>query len=79
MNADGTKDGFEIGLDAVSREQRRCARHRVRRSGSLDDFAEVFTVGWPTQHWRQACFTYGEIQIPELKTFLKMREVEVRL
>lgn len=79
MNADGTKDGFEIGL---TRDISNAVRVPVIASGgagTMDDFADVFTIGNADAALAASVFHYGQIAIPELKAFLEMRGIEVRL
>ena len=79
MNADGTKDGFEIGL---TREISNAVRVPVIASGgagTMDDFADVFAIGNADAALAASIFHYGEIAIPELKAFLAMRGIEVRI
>jgi len=79
MNADGTKDGFEIGL---TRDISNAVRVPVIASGgagTMDDFADVFAIGNADAALAASVFHYGEIAIPELKAFLEMRGIEVRL
>ena len=79
MNADGTKDGFEIGL---TREISSVVRVPVIASGgagTMDDFADVFAIGNADAALAASVFHYGEIAIPELKAFLEMRGIEVRI
>lgn len=79
MNADGTKDGFEIGL---TREISNAVRVPVIASGgagTMDDFADVFAIGNADAALAASVFHYGEIAIPELKAFLEMRGIEVRI
>lgn len=79
MNADGTKDGFEIGL---TRDISNAVRVPVIASGgagTMDDFAEIFALGNADAALAASVFHYGEIAIPELKAFLEMRGIEVRL
>lgn len=79
MNADGTKNGFETEL---TREVSRSISVPVIASGgagSYDDFAEVFTHGSADAALAASVFHFGEIAIPNLKSFLKMRGIEVRL
>jgi len=78
MNADGTKDGFEIGL---TRDISNAVRVPVIASGgagTMDDFADVFAIGNADAALAASVFHYGEIAIPELKAFLEMRGIEVR-
>jgi cyclase len=79
MNADGTKGGFEIGL---TREISNAVRVPVIASGgagTVDDFADVFAIGNADAALAASVFHYGEIAIPELKAFLDMRGIEVRI
>jgi len=79
MSADGTKQGFEIGL---TREISTAVRVPVIASGGagkMDDFAEVFAVGYADAALAASVFHYGEIAILELKSFLEMRGIEVRI
>ncbi|MEP6786884.1 MAG: imidazole glycerol phosphate synthase subunit HisF [Acidobacteriota bacterium] len=79
MNADGTKSGFEIGL---TREISTAVRVPVIASGgagTVEDFAEVFAVGLADAALAASVFHYREIAIPELKSFLEMRGIEVRI
>lgn len=79
MNADGTKDGFEIGL---TRDISNAVRVPVIASGgagTMDDFADVFAIGNADAALAASVFHYGEIAIPELKAFLEMRGIEVRV
>jgi len=79
MNADGTKAGFEIGL---TREISTTVRVPVIASGgagTVEDFAEVFVTGRADAALAASVFHYGEIAIPDLKSFLAMRGIEVRI
>ncbi|MDI1240885.1 MAG: imidazole glycerol phosphate synthase subunit HisF [bacterium] len=79
MNADGTKDGFEIELTRSISESVTVPVIASGGAGSRDDFAEVFVRGKADAALAASVFHYGEIQIPELKRFLQMRGIEVRL
>ncbi len=79
MNADGTKDGFENGL---TRQVSTAVAVPVIASGgagSMDDFAEVFVRGQADAALAASVFHYGEIGIRDLKLFLQMRGIEVRV
>jgi cyclase len=79
MNADGTKDGFELGL---TRDISIAVRVPVIASGgagNMDDFADVFAIGQADAALAASVFHYGEIPIPALKAFLEMRGIEVRI
>lgn len=79
MNADGTNDGFEIGL---TREISNAVRVPVIASGgagTMDDFADVFARGKADAALAASVFHFGEIAISKLKAFLEMRGIEVRI
>ncbi|MBK9527868.1 MAG: imidazole glycerol phosphate synthase subunit HisF [Acidobacteria bacterium] len=79
MNADGTKDGFEIGLTRYISNAVRVPVIASGGAGTMDDFAEVFGLGNADAALAASVFHYGEIAIPELKAFLEMRGIEVRI
>ena len=79
MNADGTKDGFEIELTRQVSESVSVPLIASGGAGSRDDFAEVFVRGKADAALAASVFHFGEIAIPDLKDFLNMRGVPVRL
>ncbi len=79
MNADGTKAGFENGL---TREISSTVGIPVIASGgagTMEDFADVFVRGHADAALAASVFHFGEISVPELKAFLRMRGIEVRI
>ena len=79
MNADGTKDGFELGLTRAISTSVGVPVIASGGAGSMDDFADVFTIGMADAALAASVFHFGAIPIPELKAFLQMRGIEVRL
>jgi imidazole glycerol-phosphate synthase subunit HisF len=79
MNADGTKAGFENGLTRRISESVGVPVIASGGAGSMDDFAEAFVFGKADAALAASVFHYGEIAIPELKSFLRMRGIEVRI
>jgi cyclase len=79
MDADGTKDGFELDLTREISQMIRVPVIASGGAGSMEDFAEVFTSGRADAALAASVFHYGEIAIQELKSFLQMRGVEVRI
>lgn len=78
IDADGTRDGFDIDLmRAVSRSVR-VPVIASGGAGTMDDFADVFVRGEADAALAASVFHYGDIGIPDLKSFLKMRGLEVR-
>ncbi len=79
MNADGTKSGFDIGLTRAVSSAVCVPVIASGGAGTMDDFAEVFTVGRAEAALAASVFHYGQIDIPRLKAFLDMRGIEVRI
>lgn len=79
MNADGMKDGFEIELTRTASESLGVPVIASGGAGSRNDFADVFLRGQADAALAASVFHYGEIQIPELKSFLQLKGIEVRL
>jgi cyclase len=79
MNADGTKTGFECEL---TRDVSRTVNVPIIASGgagSPQHFLDVFTEGEADAALAASIFHFGEVSIPELKSFLSKNGVEVRL
>ena len=79
MDADGTKDGFEIGLTRTISESVAVPVIASGGAGSRDHFADVFVHGKADAALAASVFHYGELSIPNLKRFLEMRGIPVRL
>ena len=79
MNADGTKDGFELGLTRDISTAVRVPIIASGGAGNMDDFADVFAIGQADAALAASVFHYRVIPIPALKAFLAMRGIEVRL
>jgi cyclase len=79
MDADGTKDGFEIELTRSVSESVGVPVIASGGAGSREDFVDVFVRGKADAGLAASVFHFGEIGIPELKSFLRMRGVEVRV
>ena len=78
MDADGTKDGFAIDLTRTIAGSVSVPVIASGGAGSIDHFAEVFVRGRADAALAASVFHYDHIQLPALKSFLKMRGIEVR-
>ncbi|MEC0241395.1 imidazole glycerol phosphate synthase subunit HisF [Paenibacillus dokdonensis] len=78
MDADGTKDGFDISLTSAVADAIRIPVIASGGAGTKDDFVEVFTKGKADAGLAATIFHYKEISIPELKLDLKQKGVEIR-
>lgn len=79
MNADGTKDGFDLELTRRVSETVSVPVIASGGAGTMDDFGEAFVRGKADAALAASVFHYGEIGIAELKSFLRMRGIEVRV
>jgi len=78
MDADGTKDGFDLPLTRAVTSAVSIPVIASGGAGTLEHFYEVFTVGGADAALAASVFHYGEISIPEVKTFLRQKKVNVR-
>jgi len=78
MDADGTKDGFDIGLtDAISK----AINIPVIASGgagNLDHFVDVFQKTSADAALAASVFHFGEFTLQQVKDFLNNNQIEVR-
>ena len=78
MNHDGTKNGF--ACEAIARLSDSLSIPVIASggAGSMEHFAEVFTTGKADAGLAASIFHFNEITVPELKQFLKERNIPVR-
>jgi imidazole glycerol-phosphate synthase subunit HisF len=79
MEADGTRDGFEIELTRIVSESVRVPVIASGGAGNLQHFTEVFENGKADAALAASIFHFREIEIPALKEYLRMRNIEVRI
>jgi cyclase len=79
MNADGTKNGFEIELTRLVSEAVNVPIIASGGAGKPEHFAEVFADGRADAALAASVFHFREIEIPRLKNYLRRRNVEVRI
>lgn len=78
MNADGTKDGFDLPLTAAVSDSVGIPVIASGGAGRKEHFYDVFTAGKADAGLAATIFHYKEISVPELKLDLKQRGVEIR-
>ncbi|MNJ46099.1 Imidazole glycerol phosphate synthase subunit HisF [compost metagenome] len=78
MDADGTKDGFDIPLTKAVSEAVSIPVIASGGAGKSEDFHEVFTDGMADAALAATIFHYKEIAIHDLKQQLRLKGVEVR-
>lgn len=79
MDADGTKDGFDIKLTKALTNAVKIPVIASGGAGNLKDFFEVFDKTKATAALAASIFHYREIEILEIKKYLKKKGVEVRI
>ncbi len=79
MNNDGTKDGFALDITRAVSEAVNVPVIASGGAGTMEHFVDVFDAGKADAALAASIFHYKEIGIPELKAFLKVKGVEVRI
>ncbi len=79
MAADGTRNGFEIELTRRVSESVNVPVIASGGAGIPEHFARVFTEGKADAALAASIFHFGEIEIPDLKKFLRSKSIEVRI
>jgi imidazole glycerol-phosphate synthase subunit HisF len=79
MNADGTKNGFEIELTRLVSETINVPVIASGGAGKMEHFAEVFKRGKADAALAASVFHFREIEIAVLKNYLRERNIEVRI
>ncbi len=79
INADGTKNGFEIDLTRKISEAVNVPVIASGGAGNEEHFVEVFRAGRADAALAASIFHFREIEIPDLKKYLAARDVPVRL
>ncbi len=78
MANDGTKKGFACELTAQVSENVPIPVIASGGAGNMAHFEEVFTLGKADAGLAASVFHFGEIFIPDLKQYLKERNIKVR-
>jgi cyclase len=79
MEADGTKQGFEIELTRKVSENVNVPVIASGGAGNIEHFVEVFTQGKADAALAASIFHFQEIEIPTLKNYLRGQNIEVRI
>ncbi len=79
MNADGTRNGFEIELTRLVAESVNVPVIASGGAGSMEHFTEIFDTGKADAALAASIFHFREIEIPALKNYLRERKIEVRI
>jgi len=79
MDRDGTKDGYDIPLTRAVAESVSVPVIASGGAGELEHFYDVLTLGKADAVLAASVFHYGQFSVQEVKSYLKSRNVEVRL
>lgn len=78
MDADGTKDGYDIPLTRAVSEAVNVPVIASGGAGTLEHFYDVLTLGKADAVLAASVFHYGQFTVRQVKDYLKSRGVEVR-
>ena len=78
MDADGTKDGYDIALTRAVSEAVNVPVIASGGAGKLEHFFDVLTLGKADAVLAASVFHYGQFTVRQVKEYLKSRGVEVR-
>ena len=78
MDADGTKDGYDIELTRAVSEAVEVPVIASGGAGKLEHFYDVLTLGKADAVLAASVFHYGQFTVRQVKDYLKSRGVEVR-
>lgn len=78
MDADGTKDGYDIPLTRAVSEAVNVPVIASGGAGKLEHFYDVLTLGKADAVLAASVFHYGQFTVRQVKEYLKSRGVEVR-
>lgn len=79
MDADGTKAGYDLELTRIISENVSVPVIASGGAGSKEDFYDALTVGRADAALAASLFHYKELEIAEVKEYLKKKGVSVRL
>jgi len=77
-DADGTKDGYDIEMTRAVADAVSIPVIASGGCGCLEDFYKALTEGGADGALAASLFHFGELTIPQVRTYLKERGVEVR-
>lgn len=79
MDCDGTKAGYDIELTTIISENVSVPVIASGGAGSLEHFYDVLTVGKADAALAASLFHFKELEVREVKEYLRKRDVSVRL
>lgn len=79
MDADGTKAGYDIALTSAIAKEVKIPVIASGGAGKMEDFYEALTAGGAEAALAASLFHFKELEIREVKEYLRSRGVPVRL
>jgi cyclase len=79
MNNDGTKNGFANEITKTISQKLHIPVIASGGAGTMQHFADAYTIGKPDATLAASVFHYKEIEIPILKKFLASNNIPVRI
>ncbi|SOD95781.1 imidazole glycerol phosphate synthase subunit HisF [Spirosoma fluviale] len=79
MDTDGTKAGFALELTARISGAANIPVIASGGAGTMDHFVDVFTTGKADAGLAASIFHFKEIEIPDLKAYLREKGIEMRI
>ena len=79
MNHDGTKDGFALDITRSVSELVNVPVIASGGAGKMEHFVDVFDKGKADAALAASIFHYKEIEIQELKSYLRKKGIEIRM
>lgn len=79
MDADGTKLGFDIGLTKAVSDLTNVPVIASGGCGTLDHFYDIFKDNVADAALAASMFHYGEVTVKQVKSYLKDRNIPVRI
>ena len=79
MNNDGTKSGFAIDITKQISEAVNVPVIASGGAGTLEHFKDVFIAGKADAALAASVFHFKEIEVIELKKYLKTNAIEIRI
>ncbi|MEE8326509.1 MAG: imidazole glycerol phosphate synthase subunit HisF [candidate division NC10 bacterium] len=79
MDCDGTREGYDLDLTAAVAEQVDVPVIASGGAGTVEHLYEALAIGKADAALAASIFHFGEISVPEAKTYLSQRGIPVRL
>ena len=79
MDADGTKDGYDLEITRAVSSAIKIPVTASGGAGKLEDFYAAITEGGASGVLAASLFHFGEVKIGELKSYLKSKNIQIKV